>query len=211
MIDLTNANICAELHGKLDPDLFAEQLHFLGTWFNTAWLAPEMGGGYGEPVVLSLRDGRKGRPPYPRLYMHQIEDRPDYKRHITFGYPMTTKTRPQVINQLEQWIRERTLPHLPMEVILECKTFVRRDTLPSPRAADGTNDDRVLDLAIGLDLYRQRGHHPHDSRPQEAEDTGVRAGVRMAVGGETDELRCFYPRPQGLPDRPQRPEGERTR
>jgi len=164
VIDLTNANICAQLHGKLDPDLFAEQLHFLGKWFNYAWLAPEMGGGYGEPVVLSLRDGRKGRPAYRRLYMHEIEDRPDRKRHITYGYPMTNKTRPQVINQLEQWIRERTLPHLPMEVILECKTFVRRDTLPSPRASHGTNDDRVLDLAIGLDLYRQRGHHPHDSR-----------------------------------------------
>jgi len=164
VIDLTNANIAAQFHGKLDPDLFAEQLHFLGKWFNGAWLAPEMGGGYGEPVVLSLRDGRKGRPPYRKLYMHQIEDRPDYKRHITYGYPITNKTRPQVINQLEQWIRERTLPHLPLEVILECKTFVKRDTLPSPRAAEGCNDDRVMDLAIGLDLYRQRGHHARDVR-----------------------------------------------
>jgi hypothetical protein len=164
VLDLTNANICAQFHGKIDPDLFAEQLHFLGKWFNDAWLAPEMGGGYGEPVVLSLRDGRKGRPPYRKLYMHRIEDRPDYKKHITYGYPITNKTRPQVINQLEQWIRERSLPHMPLEVILECKTFIRRDTLPSPRAAEGTNDDRVMDLAIGLDLYRQRGHHPHDTR-----------------------------------------------
>jgi len=36
-----------------------------------------MGGGYGEPVIISLRDGRKGRPHYPKLYRHTIQDRPD--------------------------------------------------------------------------------------------------------------------------------------
>ena len=58
VIDLTNMNIAAELHGKIDPDLFAEQLHFLGRWYNTARIALEMGGGYGEPVIISLRDGQ---------------------------------------------------------------------------------------------------------------------------------------------------------
>jgi hypothetical protein len=118
--------------------------------YNTAWIAPEMGGGYGEPVVLSLRDGRKGRPTYPKLYRHRIDDRPDYKQHITYGFPITNKTRPQIINQAEQWIRERSLPHMPLELILECKTFVRRDVLPSPRAADGGNDDRVMALCLAL-------------------------------------------------------------
>jgi hypothetical protein len=139
-------------------------LHFMGRMYNTARIAPEMGGGFGEPVVLSLRDGRKGRPPYPRLYRHRIEDRPDFKQHITYGFPMTNKTRPQVINQAEQWIRERTLPHMPIELILECKTFIRRDTLPSPRAADSANDDRVMALCVALELYRLYGHHAHDSR-----------------------------------------------
>lgn len=166
VIDLTNGNICVELHAKIDPDLLAEQLHFLGRMYNTARLAVEMGGGYGEPVILSLRDGRKGRPAYPKLYRHRIEDRPDYKQHITYGFPITTKTRPQIINQAEQWIREKLLPHMPQELVLECKTFVRRDTLPSPRAADGANDDRVMTLCLGLEMYRLFGHHAHDSRKQ---------------------------------------------
>ena len=46
---------------------------------------------------------------------------------------------------------------MPMETILECKTFVRRDTLPSPRAAEGTNDDRVMALAGALEMYRRYG------------------------------------------------------
>jgi hypothetical protein len=53
---------------------------------------------------------------------------------------------------------------MPLELILECKTFVRRDVLPSPRAADGANDDRVMALCLALELYRRYGHHAHDSR-----------------------------------------------
>jgi hypothetical protein len=164
VIDLSNMNIVAELHGKIDPDLFAEQLHYLGRWYHTARIAIEMGGGFGEPVVISLRDGRHGRRPYPKLYRHVQDDRPDYKQNITYGFPVTTKTRPLIINALEVAIREEALPHIPMDTILECKTFVRRDTLPSPRAADGCNDDRVMALAGALEMYRRYGSHPLDVR-----------------------------------------------
>ena len=164
VIDLTNMNIAAELHGKIDPDLLAEQAHYLGRWYNTARIAVEMGGGFGEPVVISLRDGKKGRRPYPKLYRHVQDDRPDFKQNITYGFPITTKTRPLIINALEVAIREEALPHIPLETILECKTFVRQDTLPSPRAASGTNDDRVMSLAGALEMYRRYGSHPLDVR-----------------------------------------------
>ena len=71
MIDLSDMNICAELHGKIDPDLAAEQPHFLGRWYNTARLAVELGGGYGDAIIIPLRDGKKGRKPYPKLYRHR--------------------------------------------------------------------------------------------------------------------------------------------
>ena len=157
-------NIAAELHGKIDPDLAAEQLHFLGRWYNTARIAVEMGGGFGEAVVIPLRDGKRGRRPYPKLYRHVQDDRPDFKQNITYGFPITSKTRPLIISQLEVAIREESLPHIPLQTILECKTFVRRDTLPSPRAAEGTNDDRVMALAGGLEMYRRYGTHPKDVR-----------------------------------------------
>jgi hypothetical protein len=157
-------NIAAELHGKIDPDLAAEQVHFLGRWYNTARLAVEMGGGYGEPVVISLRDGKQGRRPYPKLFRYAPDDRPDFKQQATYGFPINQRTRPLLINQLESAIREELLPHIPMRTILECKTFVRRDTNPSPRAAEGTNDDRVMALAGALELYRRYGSHPRDVR-----------------------------------------------
>jgi terminase large subunit-like protein len=162
--DLSSLNIVAELHGKIDPDVAAEQLHFLGRWYNTARIAVELGGGFGDAIIIPLRDGKRGRRPYPKLYRHVQDDRPDFKQNITYGFPITTKTRPVLVNGLEAAIREETLPHMPMQLILECKTFVRQDTLPSPRAADGTNDDRVMAVAGMIEMYRRYGHHPRDVR-----------------------------------------------
>jgi len=165
VIDLTEMSLAAELHGKLDADEYAAQLHYLGRWYGSARIAVEMGGGYGEPVIISLRDGRKGRPPYPKLYRHRIADRADAHELSNFGFPMNLKTRPQVINQIEQAIRERSIPKLTRTLVMECRTFVRQKTLPSPRAQEGSNDDRVLAFGIALELYRQYGTHEKRHRP----------------------------------------------
>ena len=159
VIDLTSMALAAELYGKLDADEYAEQLHFLGRWYGTGRMAIEMGGGYGEPVIISLRDGRKGRPHYPRLYRHKVADRADMHQLSNYGFPMNSKTRPQVISQIEQAIRERTIPAIPRTLIMEMRTFVRQKTLPSPRAQEGANDDRVMAFGIALEMYRQYGTH----------------------------------------------------
>jgi Terminase large subunit, T4likevirus-type, N-terminal len=166
VVDLTQMKLVAEFHAKIDADEYAEQLHFLGRWYGGARLAVEMGGGYGEPVIISLRDGRKGRPHYPKLYRHTIADRPDARQLANYGFPINAKTRPQLINQLEQAIRERLLPAMPAELIMECRTFIRQKTLPSPRAMDGNNDDRVMSCALTLEMYRQYGTHERRARPK---------------------------------------------
>jgi hypothetical protein len=156
--------LVAEFHAKCDADEYAEQLHYLGKWYGDARIAVEMGGGYGEPVIIALRDGRKGRPHYPRLYRHTIADRPDMHKLANYGFPINNKTRPQLINQLEQAIRERHLPAMPAELVMECRTFIRQKTLPSPRAMDGNNDDRVMACALALEMYRQYGTHERRHR-----------------------------------------------
>jgi len=165
VIDLSSMALAAEFHAKIDADEYAEQLHYLGRWYGSARIAVEMGGGFGEPVIISLRDGRKGRPHYPKLYRHTIADRPDNHRLANYGFPMNQKTRPQVINQIEQAIREKTIPRLPRTLIMECRTFVRQPTLPSPRAQDGSNDDRVMAFGIALEMYRLYGTHERRYRP----------------------------------------------
>lgn len=161
VVDLHDMGIAAEFHGKLDADLYAEQLHFLGRWYNTALLAVEAAGGWGEPVIISLRDGRGGRPAYPNMYRHVLDSSVDLDTVHRYGFPMSSKTRPQVLNQLEKAIRERAIPALPAILVNECKTFCEfEEGTPSPRAQPGCNDDAVMSAAIAFDLYRRRGKHP---------------------------------------------------
>ena len=130
VIDLTDMNIVAELHGKIDPISSRSR--------STSWaagrhhrVAVEMGGGWGEPVIISLRDGKKGRKPYPKLYRHVQDDRPDWKQNITYGFPITTKTRPLIISSLEIAIREEALPHVRWRRSWSARAF-RYVGTPSP-------------------------------------------------------------------------------
>jgi hypothetical protein len=160
VIDLSTMAFVAELHAKLDSDQLAEQLHFLGRWYNTALIAVEKAGGYGDSVMVSLRDGTTGRPKYPKLYRHRQYARPDQHENRAFGFPTNSSTRPQILNGLEAAIREKAIPFVSHGLLQECQTFVYAKTAPSPRAQDGTNDDRVMAAAIGVELFRQYGAHP---------------------------------------------------
>jgi hypothetical protein len=161
VVDLGSMELVAEFHGRLDADLYAFQLHYLGRWYNTALIAVETAGGFGEAVIISLRDGRAGRPAYPMLYRHVMSSRPDLPVAKTFGFPTNTKTRPLILNQFEQAIRERQLPFVTGHLLREMQTFAHHDKgSPEIRAQDGSRDDCVMAAAITLEMYRLRGHHP---------------------------------------------------
>ena len=159
VVNLATGQICAEFHGKLDADLLAAQLHYLGRWYKTAWLAVERNG-IGEAVIVTLRHGREGRPPYPRLYRHVMSSRPSNDIAKIYGYPVNVHTRPLILNQLEKWVRDRALPYVTERLLFEMQTFVERDKDPSPAAQDGSHDDCVFGMAIALELYRLYGSHP---------------------------------------------------
>lgn len=160
VLDLADMSIVAEFHGRLDADEFAYQLHYLGKRYLNALIAVESTGGYGEAVMIPLRDGREGRPAYSWLYRHVLSARPDMPVSKPFGFPTNSKTRPQILNHVERVLRERTLPWVTDGLLGEMENFVRHETGTSPRAAEGYHDDRVLAFAIALELFRQRGEHP---------------------------------------------------
>jgi hypothetical protein len=121
----------------------------------------ESAGGYGEPVIIGLRDGKGGRPPYPNIYRHVLDANVDMDLVQRYGYPMNSKTRPQVIAQLRKAIRERSLPYMTQHLVQECSTFCEfEDGQTSPRAQQGCNDDAVLACSIALEMYRRKGYHP---------------------------------------------------
>ena len=157
VIDLTNAELVAEYHGKIEADVYARDLHFLGRRYNTARIAVETQGGFGEAVIIALRDGAAGRRPYPNLYRHVMSSRPDKPIAKPFGFPTNTKTRPLILNQLERHLREETLPWVTNDLHHEMTEFVHHDHGVSPRARDGSRDDRVMACAIAYEMFRLYG------------------------------------------------------
>jgi hypothetical protein len=167
VVDLADLRFVAEYHGHVDQDLFGRDLHFLGRWYNSALIAVETGGGFGETVIVALRDGRMGRPPYPKLYRHVLSSRADLPVSKPFGFPMNSKTRPLILNDLRRSIRERALPYVTDGLLYELGNFVSEPAPgsigssrgPWPRAADGLHDDRVMAAAISLEMFRLKGEH----------------------------------------------------
>lgn len=165
VLDLDTMEQVAKLHSnRIGASDYAKQLHYLGRMFNTARIAVESAGGWGEPVIIFLHDGKDGRPPYSALYRHRIEDDPERPQVSTWGFPMNTKTRPLVIEGLGKAITEHALPWIDGETLAELLTFVHQPTNPSPRASEGSRDDAVMSLAGAVELWRQRGMNPRRTR-----------------------------------------------
>lgn len=157
VVDLGSMEFVAEWHGRVDSDLYARDLHFLGRWYQTALIAVETAGGYGEAVIAALRDRTSGRPAYPKLYRHVMSSRADLPEAKPFGFPTNVKTRPLILNGLDRALREHAIPFLSTDTLFEYKSFVMHDTGTSPAAAQGMRDDRVMSSAIAIEMYRLRG------------------------------------------------------
>lgn len=158
VIDLSTAEWCALIHGKLGYGEYAKQLHYLGRYYNTALIVPEDVGGYGAAIIEHLRDGHNGRPPYPQSKIYQHEPaRPKKGKQNKFGYPTSGKTRPLITDGLREAVAEREFEALPRPLLEEMVTFVNADNHPTPRAQDGSNDDIVLAACIAWEIFRQKG------------------------------------------------------
>lgn len=160
VIDLDTGQIVATMWGKADAPRWAEQLHFLGQWYNTARIAVELGGGYGDAVIIALKDGGVGRPPYKNLYVHRTETKKGKPRSERYGFPITEGSRKQILDNLQHMLMTRAFQWIDNDTLGELGSFVYADTNPSPRAQEGMNDDRVLSLALTCELYRQFGNRP---------------------------------------------------
>jgi len=164
VIDLTSGAQVAHMRAKIEATRAALQLNYLGRWYNTAKIAVERQGGNGEAIIIALRDGNENIASYPNQYRHRKFTRAGRPISEEYGMPMAAANRNQVLNYLRTMIRERAFPWLSAATVHELGTFVHQDSGTSPRAQDGCNDDCVMDLAIGAELFRQYGHQPAKRR-----------------------------------------------
>jgi phage terminase large subunit len=164
-------NQAAVLHiQNMDVDEFAKQLAFLGMYYNNALLAPESN--FGSNYVVSVLT----RMSYPHLFVQSMENRFDAQSNVRYGFLTDASSRPRIIDQGIERVREGCGWLNDPSTIKELLTFCRNKN-GRIEAAPGAHDDLVMSLLIALDL---RAGQSHIRRPA--------AAVVDADGGfETEE------------------------
>jgi hypothetical protein len=166
--DMETGQVVAEMWGKMDAPRWAEQLYFLGRWYNDALIGVELGGGYGDAVIIALRDGGSGRRPYKNLYTHRVMTKKGKPRSERYGFPITEGSRKTILDGLQYALMQRQFVGLSLSTLDELNAFVYATTNPSPRAQEGMHDDRVLSLALMQEMYRQKGNRPSADKQKKA-------------------------------------------
>ena len=160
VIDVEELEQVAEWQGKVDPDKLAEVAFLLACVYNGAILAPEITGGWGFAVVKrcqAMTGAWKGKPQWrPQLYTRPVVDRISQKWTDLLGWDTTTKSRAQMLDVLEQSLRDQSVTIHGPRTLAEMFAFAIPERIGSvgdyrsPRAQKGSHDDLVIALAIGV-------------------------------------------------------------
>lgn len=192
VIDVTKRRQVAQLHGRMAPDFFAEQLNLLGRFYSTmqrsglrtpALLAPEKNHSSGETVVHLLKDKYR----YPNLYTHRSINRRRDKRTEVKGWQTTVETRMPMLDNLATNVREKSLQICSKDTIKELFTFVRGDD-GKPQAQEGAHDDRVISVAIATFLMDQGGFA---QKPKHYREEDSPKGELVGVGSSPTGLYTY--------------------
>ncbi len=139
----------ATLHRqRMDEDLYAEQVYCLGRYYNDALIGIETNYSRHPTRVLQHKYG------YPNLYMRERMDRITDTVESVAGFETTPKTRPIIIAELVERIREDPTIDPDIPTLREMLTFVKLES-GRQEAMAGYHDDLVMSLAIAHHISPQ--------------------------------------------------------
>lgn len=128
-------------HGKVDPDIFGEQiLPAIGWYYRHAVIAPEVNN-HGLTVLKGLQ-----RVGYQRLYRRRTLTKRTDRPLESMGWLTTGTTKPLAIDELAAFLREcENIPHGLTQA--ELRTFTRNT---NGKMSGSPHDDTVMALAIAV-------------------------------------------------------------
>ncbi len=156
--------VVAELHGRIAPEVFAEQLRLLGqfygcghekegTYHSKALIAVERSHSSGQTVLRLLREHYQYN---PMFWNRSINRR---TRHISraIGWVTDGTSRMPMLDGLAELVRKEGVEIPSKDLLREMVTFVLWDD-GKPQAEEGCHDDRVIALAIAGQMIREHRH-----------------------------------------------------
>lgn len=152
VLDNTNGKQVAILRHQFDEDLYAKQMYCLGWYYNNALLGIETNfSTYPQKELERLQ--------YPRFYVREVEDTFTHRLQQTFGFKTTKLTRPIIIANLVEIMRENINLINDRTTLNEALTFVR-NSQGKEEAIDGKHDDTIIALAIAYYIRNQQSFKP---------------------------------------------------
>jgi hypothetical protein len=145
VIDNQTGFTVAHWHGHIDPDRFGIILEELGYWYNTALVGPETNAS-GLTTAVRLRNDN-----YPNLYYRHTVDTRQNKTTQKLGWKTDKKSKPLMIDELWQSLRDEDLYIQCEHTLAELKTYVRD---PDGSMHGSPYDDRVISLAIANQMRK---------------------------------------------------------
>ena len=144
VIDAETYEECAMWRGKLDPDLFAWVCSAIGSYYNKALVGVERNN-QGLTTLTSLRNVHG----YPNLYYERVLDERTARKQKKLGWNTTLKSKPLLVNNLRELVREEAILVRSKEILHEMSSFAHH---PDGKMAAqlGRHDDCVIALGIAV-------------------------------------------------------------
>lgn len=140
----SRGNQVASWHGHIDPIDYGDLLYALGMMFNRAHLIVERNN-HGLATCRRLQERN-----YPNLY-HEKEVDGSYDDRLTrrVGFLTTSKTKPLIIDNIRNLLRQGEAGLADKEYIAELRTYVV-DEKGVTNAKEKCFDDRVISWALAI-------------------------------------------------------------
>ena len=142
---------CAMLRQQTDSDLWTKQMYCLGKYYNNALLTIEVN--FDSYPIQELQ--RLG---YMHMYVREQNDTALDRYKKAYGFVTDRWTRPYILNNLVEIVREHTEFFNDRLTLEEMLTFIRTDK-GRFEAQSGAHDDLVMAIAIayhGLSQVRTK-------------------------------------------------------
>ena len=144
VIDSETYEECAMWRGKIDPDLFAWVCSALGNYYNSALVGVERNN-QGLTTLTSLRNTHG----YPNLYYERVLDERTARKQKKLGWNTTLKSKPLMVNNLRELVREGSIAVRSKEILHEMSAFAHHAD-GKMAAQSGRHDDCVIALGIAV-------------------------------------------------------------
>lgn len=156
VLDAKTGNQVATLKHKFDPDIYTRQMYCLGMYYSSRGL-----NGVSTPALIGIEANFDSFPireltrlGYLNQYVREKLDEYTGKTEKRYGFKTTSITRPTIISNLIQVVREHTETINDKDTLEELLTIIRNEK-GRIEAPEGGHDDQMMGLAIAHEIRNQ--------------------------------------------------------